>query len=828
MITGLPSAHIPEGLTTSEVDTLLAQFGENRLPENPPPSALTLLINQFKSPLVYVLVSAGVVTMALSEYADTAIIGLAVFLNTILGFIQERKANNALAALKKMVVPFAEVIRDGNIQNVPIESLVPGDVVLIDQGDKIPADGIVSAVNRFYVTEAMLTGESIPLEKKAGDKVYMGTIVTSGKCAFVIEFTGAHTEMGKIAIGVSGTDSETPLGRQLKQFSKQLSKVVFFLLTTVFVLGVLVGKNPVEVFKTSVAMAVSAIPEGLLVALTVVLALGMQRILKRKGLVRNLKSAETLGGVTTICVDKTGTLTEGIMKVTEIFGDKSLLAEQVILANDLDDPIVIAAWEWGKQTIIDPEKFKEFHPAVDSIPFDSNTRLYSSLNKYNDTEQVLYINGAPEEILSRCSSVSVANEEILKQIDELSKKGIRLLGFARKKISLDKTYLTSQDSHDGFEWVGLLGFLDPIRDDVKSAFNATKEAGIRLVVITGDYPNTAKYVVEQMGITVNDNDILLGDELRKYSDDDLRERLLAESEVKIFARTRPEQKLRIVEVLKKAGEVVAMMGDGVNDAPALSRADIGIVVGEASDVAKEVSDLVLLDSRFSTIVAAIEEGRGIFDNIRKIILYLMCDAYEEILLVLVTLALNMPLPITAAQILWVNILSDGFPHLALTVDPKVPGLMKRKPRSSSEALVAPWMIKLIALVSVVGAVFAFGVYVLVLRMTQDTDLARSVTFATVGINSLIYVFSIRTLQNSFWEQNPFANRWLLLAVGAGIFLQYLPFYYPPLHDFLKVQPLGQFWFYPLLAAGSMFLIIEVAKDLLGRHLEDPKLLHKKK
>ncbi|RJR26501.1 HAD family hydrolase [candidate division WWE3 bacterium] len=804
-----------KGLTSAQAEQLLKEHGSNKLPESPPPTDIEIFLSQLKSPLVYILIGAGLVTAILKEIPDTIIIAAAVFINTILGFIQERNANHALEALKKMIHPYVKVLRDETVQTIEVEYLVPGDIVYLNQGDKIPADGKLIELNRFFANEAILTGESVPVEKKSGEIAYMGTIVFGGKATLLVEKTGAHTEMGKIASSVGGENQITPLGKQLDLFSKQLSQLVFALLAIVLVIGVITGQEIIEMFKTAVALAVSAIPEGLLVALTVVLAIGMQRILARKGLVRNLVSAETLGGVTTICVDKTGTLTEGIMQVEDIFGDEKKLSEQVILANDKDDPIVLAAWEWGKQSFEDPEDYRKSNPVIDSIPFDSNLRIFTSLNKLNDIG-VIFINGAPEVILDRCNIEPELKKEILDKIDQLSKQGKRLLGFARKQASNDKTYLTVEDTHENFEWVGLLGFFDPVRDDVKEAFEKTHQAGIKLIVITGDFANTAEYVLQQMGIEVHEDDIIQGDDLTKLSESELKDKILGNSNVKLFARTRPEQKLKIVGILKANGEVVAMMGDGVNDAPAISKSDIGIVVGEASDVAKESSDLVLLDSRFSTIVAAIEEGRGIFDNIRKIILYLMCDAFEEIILVLSALVLTLPLPITAAQVLWVNILSDGFPHLALTVDPKSKNIMRKPPRPSNEPLVVPWMKKLITIVSVTGGLLALLVFIYVYNTTGDAAFTRSVVFATVGINSLVYVFSIKTLKDSFWEQNPFNNLWLVGAVVVGLILQVAPFMIPFLRDFLKLVPIGNYWLFPIGASLIMFLIIEFVKDVLWK------------
>jgi Ca2+-transporting ATPase len=433
---------------------------------------------------------------------------------------------------------------------------------------------------------------------------------------------------------------------------------------------------------------------------------------------------------------------------------------------------------------------------------------------YNDDNNIIFVNGAPEILLERCDISEKDKKEIYEEINELSIHGKRLLGFARKEVDKKKDKLDLKDVEKNLKWEGLLAFNDPVRPDVKDALRKTRQAGIKLVVITGDYAKTAASVLIELGLDITEENTILGDQLRELDDDDLLEKLRKESNVKLFARTKPEQKLRIVELLKKEGEVVAMMGDGVNDAPALSKADIGIVVGEATEVAKETADLVLLDSSFSTIVAAVEEGRGIFGNIRKIVLYLLSDGFEEILVVMTALILNLPLPITAAQLLWINLVSDGFPHLALTIDPKNSGVMRRPPRSPKEPLIANWMKILILIVSVTGGFFAFVFFYIAYRETGDAHFAQSITFATVGINSLIYVFSIRTLRAPFWEENIFKNRWLIAAVGVGVFLQVLPFVNPTLRRFLEVRVLGWGWWAAIVGAGLlMFLIIELLKGL---------------
>jgi P-type Ca2+ transporter type 2C len=804
------------GLTTAQADEKLKEFGPNALPEKPPPSDFYVFVSQLKNPLVYVLLVAGAVTFFLHEYADTVIILLAVFVNTVLGFIQERKAGHALEALKKLVHPHTKVFRDGEMKVVGIEEVVPGDVVILNQGDKIPADGSLIQSNRFYVNEAVLTGEVVPVKKDDGGNVFMGTIATGGNAKMVVEKTGAFTEMGKIATSVSEVAEETPLGKQLTKFSKQLSVFVGILVATVFLIGLVLGNDLVPIFKTSVALAVSAIPEGLLVGLTVVLAIGMQRILSKKGLVRNLVSAETLGGVTTICVDKTGTLTEGKMQVVNVVGDEEKIATQVVIANDLDDPIVIASFEWGSSKIADANELNTTHQRIDSIPFSSTERLFASVNKFDNEKNVIYVNGAPELLLERSILDKSGKKELLDRIEKYSSEGKRLLGFAQKVVSGDYDHLSIEDVKHDLEWVGMLAFNDPVRSDVKQAFEKTKKAGIGLIVITGDYSKTAISVLAQLGMQVKDDDVILGDVVESISQEDLKKRLADRETTLLFARTKPDQKLKIVQALKDNGEVVAMMGDGVNDAPALSKADIGIVVQEATDVAKESADLVLLDSSFSTIVEAVEEGRGIFDNIRKIVLYLMCDAFVEIFTVITALIFDafifkLPLPITAAQILWVNLVSDGFPSMALTVDPKANGIMENNPRPPSENLISSWMYKLIAIISLVGGVFAFVLYTFSYKQTGNIDLARSVTFATVGLNSLVYVFSIKVLKKPFWKENMFNNKWLIIAVLGGIVLQILPFMFVGLGEFLNVVHIGKYWIYVSLASIAMFFAIEIGK-----------------
>jgi len=794
------------GLSSEEVIKRRQQYGLNVLPEKPPPSQFSLFVAQLKSPLVYILLIASFVTIAIGHLTDAFIILIAVFLNTILGYIQERRATNALLALKKYVTHISTVVREGKRTKVHTTNIVPGDVIVLDQGVNVSADGILLFANRLSIDESLLTGESIPVNKTKDDQAFMGTVIASGQGMMRVETIGAQTKMGAIATHIQQDEEDTPLQRQLKKFSKQLVLVIIALTAFVCILGVIYQFSLTEIFVTSVALAVSSIPEGLLVSLTVVLAIGMQKIVKHRGLVRKLSAAETLGGVTVICVDKTGTLTQGKMEVVDHVGDEKELAKQALLANDLDDPMVIAAFTWGRTVIQD---FVSEHGRLDSIPFSPKERFFISLHKWTDTTNIIFVNGAPELLLSWSTIPEGEQKEIKATIETLTKQGKRLIGFARKEVDNTKQNVEHDDAKEGLTWMGLLAFSDPVRLGVKEALDEAKTAGIKTIVITGDYPKTSEFVLLELGMPVDSHDIMLGEEIEKISSEELAKKVKT---IRLFARTTPDQKLLIVSALKKNGEIVAMMGDGVNDAPALHMSDIGIVVGEATDVAKESADLVLLDSNFSTIVKAIEEGRSMFENMRKIILYLLSDAFAEIIVVVGGIILLLPLPVTAVQILWINLVSDGFPNLSLTIDPKRRDIMKEHPRNSNERLVNKWMIVLIGTVSAVAGILALLSFVVLYRITGDLVLARSFTFIVLGLNSLTYVFSVRALKTPFWKNHVFENKWLIVAVCAGFGLQIVPFLTPALRQFFGLTYLGfSYWATAITLSVTMFFVIEVFK-----------------
>jgi len=807
-----------DGLTSEQAKKMLEEHGSNQLPESKPPTNREIFLEQIKSPLVYVLIAAGVVTLLMDHGEDAVIIFAAVILNAGLGFYQEKRADNALQALKNMLQPLANVFRNGKRIEIPSSEVVPGDYVWIHSGDKISADGEVVDANRLFVQEAMLTGESVALKKEDTDTVFMGTIVQWWQGTIRVTKTWVNTEMGKIAANLNTEHEETPLQKQLDWFSKQITWIVIWVVVIVFLLWAVTGKWLVDIFTTAVALAVGAIPEWLLIALTVVLAVGMQRILKRKWLVKSLLSAETLGWVTTICTDKTGTLTEGKMEIIMTNGDDAQMAKQAWLANDQDNAVALATAEWSMAQGSDPVVLEAAHEEIDSIPFSSENKCIVSLHKDGD-KNIMFVNGAPDFLLERCDLTDVKKQEYLDKIINYTKKWYRLVGYGWKEVPTSMTEVTIEDARQGLTWAGFLGMSDPVRTDVAESLRKTKEAGIKLIVITWDFPNTAKHILGQLDVDVADDHIKLGSDLAQMSDAELTAYLWWDDQVKLFARTKPEQKMRIVDSLKEQGEIVAMMGDGVNDAPALKKSDIGIVVGDATDVAKESADLILMDSSFSTILAAIEEWRGMFDNIRKVILYLMSDAFVEIFAILMAMVMWYPMPILASQILWINLVSDGFPSLALTVDPIRSSIMSESPRNTKELLVSGWMKKMILMVSLVWAIGGFILFVIILRQTDDIELARSVAFFTFWAKSLIYVFSIRTLTEPVWKSNPFENKRLLVGILGGAILIAAPFLIPGLGKFLSViqfSEMGNRWMRGLVVAVLMFVAIELMKLLMFR------------
>lgn len=782
------------GLTAQEAANLLEKHGPNTLPEEKGKSVFSLALDQLKSPLIYILIFAGLITLALKSYSDSIVIFLAVAVNTFLGFYQEKKVDNALAALKK-VIPFkVKVIRGGKEEEVEVQNLVPGDLVRLSTGQKIPADGLLLKSNELSVDESILTGESLPVVKKT--KVFSGTVVVGGHGLMVVAKTGLQTKVGKIAKALQTTVEEaTPLQNQLSRLAKTLSILFGALCLLIFIWGVSAGGGLVEMFELAVAVAVSSIPEGLTISLTVILAVGMQKIFKRKALVRKLVSAETLGATSVICVDKTGTLTEGRVRVTRLEADNYALAlKAAVLGADLSSPEGQGFWEFArgsKKNKIDPQKTRDRAKKLFSLPFSSE-RKYSLRVAREDKVSAAYVVGAPEVLLAHCCSEDQQKWKIL--IEKASRQGYRLIGvayqpkrFDLKKIKRKKKRNIKLGDFGCLDFLGLFELDDPVRPEVKKALRDCQRAGLKVKVITGDYLQTARAVLERIGFKLQDRQILEGEELKALKGEELKK---AVSQTVLFARTDPFQKLKIVEALKEQGEVVAMTGDGVNDALALKKADIGIVVAQGTQVAKETADMVLLDSNFATIVAAIAQGRAIFENIRKVAVYLLADSFTEVVLVVGSFLWKLPLPLLPVQILWVNLIGDSLPSFALAFEKGDDSLMKQPPRARGAPILDKEAKTIIFIIGIVTDFLLFGLFWFFNQRGLDINYIRSFIFAALAVDSLLYVFACKTFKKNLWQIRIFNNSCLNLAVLFGFFLLFITFALPPLSALFKVQPLG--------------------------------------
>jgi calcium-translocating P-type ATPase len=811
------------GLTSEDARERLKNFGPNILSKQRQFSGLKILFSQFTSPLIYILVFAGLVALLLREYTDAIVIFGAVSINTILGFWQERKAEQSLSALRSLLAQKAQVIRDGQQQVIDAQELVPGDLVVLVIGAKIPADGILLEARDFGVNEAVLTGESFPVVKRAArkslfasldslssdidwltktqsrrgaallekeNKAFMGTTVVSGLAKMMVTKTGKSTQMGGIGEKVSqAREEKTPLQAQLAKLAKILAIIVGIFAGVIFFAGEHLGYKPLEMFTISVAVAVAAIPEGLAVTLTVILALGMQRILKRKAVVRKLIAAETLGCVSIICADKTGTLTEGEMKVVDGVTDKKeklakeILLKGAILCNDMRDPLEVGMLRWAEEQLTEEElrRLRRDYPRLDGQPFSHQSKIIATLHP-----GLLLVSGAPEVVMSSCRISSTESRAWAKKFENFGSKAYRLVAIAYKKVGKNKKSFKNTDLKN-LEWAGILVYEDLVRTSVKKALVECRRAGIQVKVITGDHPATAIAVMEKLGLEVKQNQVMTGLELETVSEDELE---IIAKKVLLFARTNPEQKLKIVKVLKENHEVVAMTGDGVNDAPALKQADIGIVVGEATDVAKETADIILLDSDFSTIVAAIEEGRSIFENLKKVVVYLLSDSFTEVILIGGSIVLGLPLPVTAAQILWVNLIEDTLPNLALAFEPEEKELMTNPPRSRNEPLLDAEMKVLIFVIGIMTDFVLLGLYLFLLKGVFHLHFIRTVVFVCLGIDSLFYVFSCRSLRKTVFQKGIFGNPALVGAAAFGFFSLTAAVYFPFLQRLLRTQALG--------------------------------------
>jgi len=872
-----------KGLTAEQARKNLEHYGYNQLQEARGRSPLTVFLEQFKSFLIWVLIAAATISGFLGEWGDAlAIIGI-VILNAILGFIQEYRAEKALAALKKMAAPLARVIRAGQLVQIPAREVVPGDILELEAGDHIAADArIVSHTPNFSVHEAALTGESTPVMKTSieleeedilladrANMVYAGTSVSSGKARTIVVSTGMSTEVGQIAQMIQEITIETtPLQRKLEQFGRWIVYLCFFLVGLIFLLEWVRGGQLVQVFLTAVSLAVAAIPEGLPAVVTIALALGVQRMVKRHALIRKLPSVETLGAATVICSDKTGTLTKNEMTVKAVYADGKVfsvsgagyepegdfyldgkkinpqeysglyktivcgtLCNSSNLVRDKDrfliagDPTEVALLSLARKAEVDKTVLEEREPLVEEIPFDSERKMMTMLRE-REGDFIAYIKGAPDVLLKNCSFIYELGQEraitaedvenILQTNDSLASKALRVLGCAYRKFSGLPDRLEASTLERELVFVGLLAMIDPPREEVIEAMTACRRAGVKPVMITGDHKVTAVAIARELGMLDENAVALSGEELDRLSPDRFEDQV---EKIQVYARVSPEHKLRIVRAWRKKGEVVAMTGDGVNDAPAVKEADIGVAMGiTGTDVTKEVSDMVITDDNFASIVAAVEEGRAIYDNIKKFVHYLLSCNLGEIMVMFISSLVGWPVPLLPIQILWVNLVTDGLPALGLGFDPPDPDIMSRPPRKPDEPIITGNRARLMTVQGLFIALCALLAFSYVLFVEKEgIARARTAGFIVLSISQLFHAFNCRSQMKSLFELGVFSNLKLVYAFLVSLTLQLSVVYVSFFQKIFKTQNLTAYdWALVLVLSSLSFWGMEIVKLLNKR------------
>lgn len=840
------------GLTTAEAERRLKQHGLNVLEEKEAISPIKIFLAQFNEFMIWVLIAATIVSGLMGEKADAITILIIIFMNAFLGFIQEYRTEKSLDALRKMAAPTAKVIRDGKVQVINAEYIVIGDILVLESGDRIPADAIILQSSNAMVDESLLTGESVGVNKSPKEKennLYMGTILLTGKATAKVIQTGMNTEMGKIADMLQNIDDEkSPLKEKLNSLGKIMVVICLVICLIVTIMGIIRGNSPIDMFLMGVSLAVAAIPEGLPAIVTVALALGVSRMLKRNALVRKLPAVETLGCTSIICSDKTGTLTENKMTVKAIYyntniiecGDKKSF--KGLINSEILKKIFTycsdCSFDYSKRDIAsalfgDPtetaliraffEDTKELKAFMSKglrtydIPFDSNRKMMSVVMKENSKE-TCYVKGAPERILDKCSRILIQGEirplttsykrAILKSVETMSNKALRCIAGAYK----DSGVSHSKSVENDLIFVGIAGIIDPPRKEVKDAVLKCKLAGIKVIMITGDHKNTAYAIGKDLDICKSMDEVITGEELDKLSDKELAQKI---DKLCIFARVSPQHKLRIVKVLKRKNKIVAMTGDGVNDAPAVKEADIGISMGiSGTDVTKEASAMILMDDNFATIVAAVEEGRVIYGNIRKFIRYLLSCNLGEVLTMFLASLFYLEAPLKAIQILFVNLATDGLPAIALGVDPPEKDIMYDRPRQKNESVFARGLTEKIAIRGSLIGVCTLLAFIVALRYNYSLECSRTIALSTLVISQLIHVFECRSEKHSLFEINPFTNPYLIGAVMVSISALLSIIYIKPLQTVFSTVALslGQ-WLIVIFFSGiiafinSMYLFI---------------------
>ena len=798
------------GLTNAQVLERKRSFGLNKLPEKRGRTALAIYLSQFKNPLVYIITVAALISVAMAEYNDALIIGIVILLDTVVGFFQEYRVEKSVVALRRLIKPTARAIRDGQMIEIDASEIVPDDIVAINDGDKIAADGILIQAVSLHVNEAILTGESESIAKDVGGTVYMGTTALTGRGLVRITSTGASTELGKIAGSLAEMkDEPTPLQLRLEGFGRSLTYIVIVMSALILGIGLLSGVELLEMIKIAVVLAIAAIPEGLPIAVTMILVIGMRAILRRRGLVKRLLAVETLGSVTTICTDKTGTLTEGNMQVVRTdFHSEKMAVNVMALCNNLADPLEVTLWNKVKATGIDPKALSEKCERTHEVPFTSENKYMLTANIIEGTEIAL-LKGAPEVVLEYCSLAPKEKEKAVEEFTEWASSGLKVLALAYKPKG------NTRELRD-FEWLGLVGMADPVRPSVKDAVTLCRRAGIKVKIVTGDYRGTAQKVASTIGLSVGPDQILEGKDLETMTEPDL---VKVVNKIVLFCRVAPHHKLKIVNALQKRGEVTAMIGDGVNDAPALKKANIGVSVGTATDVAQETASLILLDNNFKTLVDTIEEGRVIFDNIKKVVAYVLSNSFAEIFIIFGAMILGWrESPLTVPQILWIHLICDGPSDIVLGFERGEKGIMDEKPKSLRESILDSWGKTLILAISVISAVSSLILFWSFWQIYGDIASGRTIVFTVLAVQELIYIFAYRNLRHSLFRSGSFfTNKPLLITVAFGLFQQLLALYVPFLNNILGVVPLHfNDWVLVLSVGFGMLFIVETVKYVM-RH-----------
>jgi len=853
-------SNVSFGLREEEVKLRQQKYGKNLLPEKKKTPEIFLFLGHFRNPLIYLIFSASLFSLFLKKFYDAVFILLVILITGTTAYFQERKVSKILEELKKIVKIRAVVQREGKKSEIDSKDLVPGDIVFIKAGDKIPADGRLIETQDLEINETALTGEwlsskkqtkNLPKETVLADRenmVYMGTIVENGIGKAIITDSGKNTEMGKIALSLQETkERKTLLEKRLIGFSKYYSVFVFSLLAMVFLLGIL-KRIPIGDFLTTlVTTSVSAVPEGLLPAITVILLTGTKRILRKKGFVRKLSSLETLGSTEVILTDKTGTLTEGKMRLTKILVGEEFLGQEpknhklaievAALANEafIENPedavekwkirgsptnkaLLLAAMEAG----IDVEKLRKKMIKIDDLTFNPIKKYYAGLYQIKKTEKILYIVGATERILELSKFLRVGRKEeklnktklnlVYKSLEDSTKKGFRVIGFGYKKFSnLGKTK-NLEKLIKNLVFTGFFILKDPLRENAKKTIRICQNMGIKPVIVTGDHLLTAKAIAEDLGLEIKKENIIEGKNLDELNDKKLSERI---EKINIFARIDPSHKSRIVGAWQEKGKVVAMTGDGINDAPALQKADVGLALGSGTDLAKETSDLVLLDDNFLTVVNSIEEGRSIFDKIRNVTIYLISNDFTELGFILASVLTGFPLPLLPTQILWINIIEDSFPAVALTLEKKGREVLIEKPRPKKEDILnskAKFWMTAIGLVTIIVELVFFLLY---LKFGHSLEKARTFLFAATTLETFYLAFSHRSLKHKIINKDILSNLYLNGAVLLGVFLLTFGIYNPIFQKFLRTVSLNFWdWFLVILCIFIEAIMLEKIKKHL--------------